>query len=138
MSQYIVWIHAAIAAAGTIFFLLSYLKHKQIYQLLFVIWFPITLLNYVSSNKVYVYILGAVQFLLFLAVLFFLFRRQGGSMKNTLEQLDAIGKESPEVEIEEESEVEVVENPFEDSVESEDSEAGASAEAEAEKTVGDE
>lgn len=89
-------IHAVIAAVGTIWFLLSYLKTRLPYQLLFVIWFPITLLVYLSSNIVYITVLGIIQLLLFIGVIYFLFRRQKTTMQEMQEQLEELGGEPAE------------------------------------------
>ncbi len=66
------------------FFLFQFIKTKKVAQLLIAIWAPITLLSYVSSDKTYTYILGGVEFLLFIAVIFFLFK---GSRKNHIKNM---------------------------------------------------
>ena len=55
------WIHLALAVLGTAYFLYSYLKEKKIYQLLFVIWIPLTLLTYVCKKQWQVLLLGGIQ-----------------------------------------------------------------------------
>lgn len=52
------WIHLALVVIGIAYFLYSYIKERNLYQLLFVIWIPLTMLTYVSKNRVYLTILG--------------------------------------------------------------------------------
>ena len=68
------WIHLALAILGTVYFLYSFLKEKKVYQILFVIWIPITLLTYVCKRQWQILILGGIQLIFFVLVLFFLFR----------------------------------------------------------------
>ena len=90
------WIHLALAILGTAYFLYSYLKEKKIYQLLFVIWIPLTLLTYVCKKQWQILILGGIQLVFFILVIYFLFRNPGkkSAMQSTLEQLDAFGAEA--------------------------------------------
>ncbi len=68
------WLHLALAILGTLYFLYSFLKEKKVYQILFVIWIPITLLTYVCKRQWQILILGGIQLIFFVLVLFFLFR----------------------------------------------------------------
>ncbi|MDD6237106.1 MAG: hypothetical protein PUB00_06970 [Clostridiales bacterium] len=90
------WIHLALAILGTAYFLYSYLKEKKIYQLLFVIWIPLTLLTYVCKQQWQILILGGIQLIFFILVIYFLFRNPGkkSAMQSTLDQLDAYGVET--------------------------------------------
>lgn len=90
------WIHLALAILGTAYFLYSYLKEKKIYQLLFVIWIPLTLLTYVCKKQWQVLLLGGIQLVFFILVIYFLFRNPGkkNAMQSTLDQLDAFGAET--------------------------------------------
>ena len=90
------WIHLALAILGTAYFLYSYLKEKKIYQLLFVIWIPLTLLTYVCKKQWQILLLGGIQLVFFILVIYFLFRNPGkkSAMQSTLDQLDAFGAET--------------------------------------------
>ena len=91
------WIHLALAVLGIAYFLYSYIKERKIYQLLFVIWIPLTLLTYLSKNKIYLLVLGIVQLAFFFLVIYFLFRnpnKKKGTYQSMLEQLDSYGKET--------------------------------------------
>ncbi len=59
-------IYGPIAIVLTAFFLLSYLKQKKLFQLAFAIWVPSTMLQYVSSNRVFFNILCVVEMIMFL------------------------------------------------------------------------
>ena len=93
------WLHLALAFLGTAYFLYSYLKEKKIYQLLFVIWIPLTLLTYVCKKQWQVLLLGGIQLVFFILVIYFLFRNPGkkNAMQSTLDQLDAFGAETTDV-----------------------------------------
>ena len=93
------WIHLALAVLGTAYFLYSYLKEKKIYQLLFVIWIPLTLLTYVCKKQWQVLRLGGIQLVFFILVIYFLFRNPGkkNAMQSTLDQLDAFSAETTDV-----------------------------------------
>ncbi len=88
------WIHLALVVIGIAYFLYSYIKERNLYQLLFVIWIPLTMLTYVSKNRVYLTILGIVQLLFFVLVIFFLFRRprrKDSGYQSVIDQLDSYG-----------------------------------------------
>ena len=88
------WIHLALVVIGIAYFLYSYIKERNHYQLLFVIWIPLTMLTYVSKNRVYLTILGIVQLLFFVLVIFFLFRRprrKDSGYQSVIDQLDSYG-----------------------------------------------
>ncbi len=72
------WVHVVLAVLLTVLFLLQFVRQKQIYQLLFVIWVPSTLLVYIPAiggNETWRMLLGGFQLLLFVLVIFFMFRR---------------------------------------------------------------
>ncbi len=72
------WVHVVLAVLLTVLFLLQFVRQKQIYQLLFVIWVPSTLLVYIPAiggNETWRMVLGGFQLLLFVLVIFFMFRR---------------------------------------------------------------
>ena len=69
------WIHLAIAVILTAYFLFRFVKDKQIYQLLFVIWVPSTLLTYVFTSRPLRIALVIFQVIMFVLVLFFMFKK---------------------------------------------------------------
>lgn len=81
------WVHIALVIVLTAYFIYRFIKDRHIYELLFVIWIPSTLLQYVSSNPTYIRVLGIAQILLFLLVVFFMFRRRGAARRRTAEIL---------------------------------------------------
>ena len=88
--------HIILAVLGTAWFLYTFIKERKIYQILFVVWIPLTLLTYVSKNKIFLIVLGIVQLLLFVLVIYFLFRnpnRKKGGYQQMLEELDSYGRE---------------------------------------------
>lgn len=90
-------IHIILVVLGVAFFLYSFIKEKRIYQLLFVIWIPLTLLNRVFHERWQLWTLGIIQLIFFVLVIYFLFRnpaRKKG-MADVLEQLDSYGAEPP-------------------------------------------
>lgn len=81
------WVHIPLVILITAYFLFRFIKDKQIYELLFVIWAPITLLTYVSTDPVFVKVVGIIQVVLFILVIFFMFKRRGYRQKKTAEIL---------------------------------------------------
>jgi Ca2+/Na+ antiporter len=67
-------IHIAAVVVITALFIIGYIRQRYLYQLLFAIWAPTTLLRYLSNNKIYLIVLGVVQLLMFFLVIFALFR----------------------------------------------------------------
>lgn len=93
------WTHLVLVIIGMAFFLYSFIKQRKTYQLLFVIWLPLTLLSYLSTNKVYLTVQGAVELIFFFLVIFFLFRnpnRKKVGYRAMLEELDRYGTEASE------------------------------------------
>ena len=66
---------------------------------MFVIWIPLTLLTYVCKKQWQVLLLGGIQLVFFILVIYFLFRNPGkkNAMQSTLDQLDAFGSETTDV-----------------------------------------
>lgn len=58
-------IYAAIAAVITIFFTISYIKQRRLFQLAFALWVPSTLLQYVCVDRVWYNVLSLVEIGLF-------------------------------------------------------------------------
>ena len=69
-------IYASIAAVLTVFFAISYIKQKKLFQLAFAIWIPSTLLQFLSNNRTYFNILSVVEILLFSGVIFLLLKER--------------------------------------------------------------
>lgn len=70
-----IWVHLGLAVLLTAYFAFRFWRDRQLYQLLFVIWVPSTLLAYVSTNAAFRVVLAAFQIIMFLLVLFFMFRK---------------------------------------------------------------
>lgn len=66
---------------------MRYIKEKQIYELLFVLWVPSTLLQYATTNPLLLKLLGIFQIAMFLLVIFFMFKRRGYRKHKTAEIL---------------------------------------------------
>ena len=69
-------IYASIVAVLTVFFAISYIKQKKLFQLAFAIWIPSTLLQFLSNNRTYFNILSVVEILLFVGVIFLLWKER--------------------------------------------------------------
>ena len=72
------WVHLAIAAVLTGYFVFRYVKDRQIYQLLFVFWVPSTLLSYLpvtdpEASRIFRMLLAIFQVIMFVLVLVFMF-----------------------------------------------------------------
>ncbi len=84
------WVHIVVAVVLTVYFLYRFIKDRLIYQLLFVIWVPATLLAYVpviASNDTYRTVLGVFQVVMFILVIFFMFRRDPKKTKAAREAM---------------------------------------------------
>lgn len=73
MSIYAI-IHIILAVLLSIYFIYDYRKEKSIYKILLIIWIPLTLLRYLSENRIFLTIIGIIQIIMFLLVLFFMFK----------------------------------------------------------------
>ena len=83
------WIHLVLALLLAVYFLYRYLKKDRLtYQLLFVFWLPTTLLTYISDHIAYRVVLAVFQLLMFLLVIYFMFRK-------TPPQTDSSKEDSP-------------------------------------------
>lgn len=73
------WIHLVLAVLLTAYYLWRFLKDRSIYQILFVCWVPMTLLTYIpilGQNTICRIVLGVLQLVMFLLVIFFMFRKE--------------------------------------------------------------
>lgn len=81
------WVHIVLAVVITVYFLSRYIKDKQLYELLFVIWVPSTLVQYILKSPTGLRILGIFQIIMFLLVIYFMFKRRGYRRHKTAEIL---------------------------------------------------
>ena len=71
-------VHLVLAVLLTACFLFRFIKDRHIYQLPFVLWVPSTLLTYlplIAENRTLRLVLGGFQLVMFVLVVFFMFRR---------------------------------------------------------------
>ncbi|WMJ24276.1 hypothetical protein RBG61_06325 [Paludicola sp. MB14-C6] len=81
------WVHLILAILFTVYFGFRFVKDKYLYELLFVIWIPSTLLTYLSRNATFTLCLGLFQIVMFILVIYFMFRRRGDRRMKTLQML---------------------------------------------------
>lgn len=79
-----IWLHIVLAVILTGYFLFKFIKDRYTYELLFVIWIPSTLLPYLTNNQTYIRIIGIAQVVMFILVIFFMFRKRGDHRKKTV------------------------------------------------------
>ena len=77
------WLHITLAIIFTVYFLYKFIKERFIYELLFVIWVPSTLLTYVTHDVTFIRWLGYYQIVLFFLVIFFMFKKRGARREKT-------------------------------------------------------
>lgn len=88
------YVRLAVVAIITIFFILQFIKHKKIFQLLIAIWAPITMLGYLPMDTTCTIILAAIQFIFFLTVIFLLFKSSRANVKNIANEMLEKNKDS--------------------------------------------
>lgn len=98
-------VHLVLAVLLTACFLFRFIKDRHIYQLLFVLWVPSTLLTYlpvIAESSTLRLVLGGFQLVMFILVVFFMFRRNPrhaaamrAAMKAELQDKPAPAGESP-------------------------------------------
>lgn len=91
-------IHSILVAILFLFFIVSYLKQKRAYQLVFSVWVLSTLLKYVSDDKIFTTTLGVVQLLFFVVAIFMLFRTKNSGVKNMYNEMMHDGEENDTIE----------------------------------------
>ena len=79
-------IYAVIATVLTIFFICSYIKQRRLFQLAFAIWVPSTMLQYVSTNRVFYNILSVVEIIMFVIAMILLIKDQRERKKTAKEE----------------------------------------------------
>lgn len=77
------WLHIILVVIITAYFVFRFVKTRQIYEMLFIIWVPSTLLQYVSNDVTFLRIVGISQIILFILVVFFMFRRRNANRTKT-------------------------------------------------------
>ncbi|MEG1027148.1 MAG: hypothetical protein RSE07_00540 [Oscillospiraceae bacterium] len=96
------WLHCVVAVCIIVIFLYKFIKEKKVYQLLFVLWAPLTLLTYLSQDKTFQMALGIIQIVLFLAIIYLLFKRKRPKLnfkgENIFDKLEEMDKQSSEQE----------------------------------------
>lgn len=81
------WLHIVLATIFTGYFLYRFIKDRYVYELLFVIWIPSTLLPYVVNDPTIIRVIGIAQIVLFILVIYFMFRKRGAHRQKTLSML---------------------------------------------------
>lgn len=81
------WVHVIVVIAISVYFIFRYIKDRFFYELLFVIWAPSTLLTYILTDETLIRLLGYFQIAMFIAVIFFMFKKRGQRRHSTLELL---------------------------------------------------
>jgi cbb3-type cytochrome oxidase subunit 3 len=81
------WVHLIVVILFTAYFIFRFVKDKYIYEILFVIWIPSTLLSYVTDNRAFLLGLGIFQTIMFILVIYFMFRKRGDRRTKTLQML---------------------------------------------------
>lgn len=83
------WIHLLLVVLLTSYFLFRFIRDRLFYQLLFLVWVPSTLLTYIpiiGRNSVFRIILGGFQLVMFLLVIFFMFRKKPQGFSDAKEE----------------------------------------------------
>lgn len=81
------WIHLILAVILTIYFIYRFIKDRHVYEMLFIIWIPSTLLTYFTEDRTFLLGLGIFQTIMFILVIYFMFRRRGDRRIKTLQML---------------------------------------------------
>lgn len=89
-----VWIHIIAVIAIVIYSGYSFLKQKRVYHIIIVIWALLTLLNYVNVDPIVLKAAGVAQIIMFIIVVYLMFRRRHQSRMSTLELLAQMSAES--------------------------------------------
>ncbi len=80
-------VHVIIVIALFIFFIVSFLKERRAYQIVFSVWVLSTLLKYVSDDKIFTYVLGGAQLVFFVVAIYMLFRNKNSNVKKLYSQI---------------------------------------------------
>lgn len=77
------WVHVLVVIVLTAYFIFRFIKDRQVYEALFLIWIPSTLLQYVFKSDIMIKGLGIFQIIMFILVIYFLFKRRKQNIKKT-------------------------------------------------------
>lgn len=72
-------VHTILVAVLFLFFVVSYIKQRRSYQIVFAVWVLTTLLKYVSDGKTFTIVLGIAQIIFFIVAIFMLFRNKNAN-----------------------------------------------------------
>ncbi|MEG2429959.1 MAG: hypothetical protein RSA99_06195 [Oscillospiraceae bacterium] len=82
------WLHLATAVILLGYFIYNYVKHKYFYYILFMVWIATTFLKYpFASSRPLTIGLGLFQMLMFVVVVYLMFKRSGEQRTRTLEMI---------------------------------------------------
>lgn len=81
------WLHIILAILITAYFLFRFIKDRYVYEMLFVIWVPSTLLPYVVTDVTINRFIGIGQIVLFILVVYFMFKKRGDHRQKTFSML---------------------------------------------------
>lgn len=82
-----IWLHIILAVLITGYFIFRFIKDRYTYEMLFIIWVPSTLLTYAINDPMLIRCLGIFQVIMFILVVFFMFRRRGDHRQKTLSMI---------------------------------------------------
>lgn len=90
-----VWLHIILSVLLIAYFVYNYIKNKYFYFVLFVVWIASTLLKYpFQNNRTLLLALGIFQVIMFILVVFFMFKRSGEQRTKTLEMIAKMSADS--------------------------------------------
>lgn len=87
------WLHISFILLFTIYFIFKYTKDRLLYELIFIFWAPSTLLTYVISNRTALLVLGILQVICFIVIVFLMFKKRGGHLMQTYKKLAELNAE---------------------------------------------
>lgn len=66
----------------------QYIKFRYTYQLILLVWIPLTLAQYISTDKTYLGVLGIIQMFLFIVFVFFLVKKNTQAKREIKQRLE--------------------------------------------------
>lgn len=84
------WLHILIIVLFTVYFIFKYVKDRYLYELIFIVWAPSTLLTYLITNRIALLVLGILQVICFVVIIFLMFKKRDGHLKQTYKKLAEI------------------------------------------------
>ena len=79
------WLHIILVIAIVIYSTSKFIKDKHAFHLIIDFWAATSLLMYVFTDPLFLRILGYSQIVMFIMVIYLMFKRRGQSRMNTLE-----------------------------------------------------